>query len=79
MYYLMYTMLTNNTWKGIGSLFTSLVFSLFILLSIFRLHACDNYLVARSTYCDFVLSFKDVISAWYKSSPTFLYRGFQIN
>ena len=55
MYYLMYTTLMNNTWKDIGSLFTSLVFSLFILLSIFLLHACENDLVARSTSYDFFL------------------------
>ena len=46
----------NNTWKYIGSFFTALVFSLFILLSIFLVNACENYLVPRSTSCDFFLA-----------------------
>ena len=56
MYYLMYTMLINNKWKYIGPLFTSLVFSVFILLSIFLVHACENYPIVRSTSFDFFLA-----------------------
>ena len=45
----MYTKLINNAWKYIRSFFTSLVSILTFHLSIFPVHACENYLVARST------------------------------
>ena len=67
----MYTKLINNTWKDIRSSFTSLVSNLTIHLSIFLVHAaCENYIVARSTSCVYILSIIAVMSTWYESSPT---------
>ena len=68
----MNTKLINNTWKYIWnilqSFFTSLVFSLIIPLSIFLVHACEKYLVARSLFCIFPHGIRASISTWYQSS-----------
>ena len=60
----MYTKLINNTCKDNGSIFTCLASSLTIHLSIFLVHACENYLVARSASCDFLPSIRVVIFTW---------------
>ena len=56
-----YTNLINNTWKDIGSFFVSLVSNIIIHLSVFLVHACENYIYSYIYFLWLFLALKLLI------------------